>query len=90
MVPDTLWSMQVSLLETQAAVAACCKLRAPLLEPPSEQSAAVVDPVTGIRKADGSLPQLQQLIPQVVVTKKYVREVSSHSHRTCTTRVCQN
>lgn len=59
--------MQVSLLEAQAAVAACRKLRVPLLEPPSEQSAAVMDPLSGIRKSDGSLPQLQQLIPQVAV-----------------------
>lgn len=56
----------MSLLEAQAAVAACRKLQAPLLEPPSEPPIAAVDPVTGVRKAGSSLPQLQQLIPQVL------------------------
>lgn len=57
--------MQVSLLEAQAAVAACRRLQALLLEPPSDPPTAVVDQVTGVRKAGSSLPQLQQLIPQV-------------------------
>ena len=41
----------------------------------------MVDPLTGIRKSDGSLSQLQQLIPQVVVHKKtYMTEDRNQSH----------
>ena len=60
--------MQISLLEAKAAVAACQKLRVPLLEPPSEPPATPVDPVTAIRQPDSSLPQLQRLIPQALLT----------------------
>ncbi|KAL3147912.1 hypothetical protein ABBQ32_002622 [Trebouxia sp. C0010 RCD-2024] len=62
------WQAEVSLLEAQAAVAACRRLQALLLEPPSDPPTAVVDQVTGVRKAGSSLPQLQQLIPQALLT----------------------
>ena len=60
--------MQASLLEAKAAIAACQKMRAPLLEPPSDPPVAAEGPVTAVRKPDSSQPQLQRLIPVALLT----------------------